>query len=102
MRITTLTLIASAFLMLVACKQEDEVQITIYPEVINAGYIGNGAEWDPYDEAESWGATVSEEDWQTLFKRLDYMKMGYVRCMINSPYRYYDAAAGTYDKNRNH
>ncbi|MDD3507290.1 MAG: hypothetical protein PHY27_02555 [Parabacteroides sp.] len=101
MRITTLTLIASAFLMLVACKQEDEVQITIYPEVINAGYIGNGAEWDPYDEAESWGATVSEEDWQTLFKRLDYMKMGYVRCMINSPYRYYDAAAGTYDKNRN-
>ena len=43
-----------------------------------------------YDEAESWGASVSDEDWQKLFKRLDFMRMGYVRCMINSPFRYYD------------
>lgn len=89
------------FLLTTTSKKKDEVQITIYPEVINAGYIGNGAEWDPYDEAEAWGASVSDKDWETLFKRLDFMKMRYVRCMINSPYRYYDSATGKYDKTRN-
>lgn len=29
------------------------------------------------------------------------MKPQYIRCMINSPYRYYDAATGKYDKTRN-
>lgn len=29
------------------------------------------------------------------------MRMGYVRCMINSPFRYYDAKTGSYDKTRN-
>jgi hypothetical protein len=78
-----------------------QIDITVTGRVLNAGYIGNGAEWDPYDEAESWGASVSDEDWAKLFKRVDFMKMKYVRCMINSPYRYYDAKTGTYDKTRN-
>ena len=29
------------------------------------------------------------------------MKPQYIRCMINSPYRYYDSETGTYDKTRN-
>lgn len=84
-----------------ACTRKEVVTITISPEVVNAGYIGNGAEWDPYDEAESWGASVSDEDWETLYKRLDFMKPQYVRCMINSPFRYYDPVTCTYDKTRN-
>ena len=78
-----------------------ELDVCITSEIINAGYIGNGAEWDPYDEAEAWGSAISDEDWETLFKRVSFMKMPYVRCMINSPYRYFDAATGTYDKKRN-
>lgn len=84
-----------------ACTRKEVVDITVTPEVVNAGYIGNGAEWDPYDEAEAWGASVSDEDWATLYKRLDFMKPQYVRCMINSPFRYYDPATGAYDKTRN-
>ncbi|MBD8388551.1 hypothetical protein [Dysgonomonas sp. BGC7] len=80
---------------------KDELQITVSSDIINAGYIGNGVEWDPYDEAEAWGSSISEADWQKLFKRLDFMRMGYVRCMINSPFRYYDAKTGKYDKTRN-
>lgn len=80
---------------------KDKLNITITSKVINAGYIGNGAQWDPYDEAGSWGAEISDKDWEILFKRIDFMKMRYVRCMINSPYRYYDAAIGKYDKTRN-
>ncbi len=80
---------------------KDELQITVSSDIINAGYIGNGVEWDPYDEAEAWGSSISEADWQKLFKRLDFMRMGYVRCMINSPFRYYDAKTRKYDKTRN-
>lgn len=96
-----MTLLASLLLAITACSKKEEVTITVSPEVINAGYIGNGAEWDPYDEAKAWGASVSDKDWEKLFKRLDFMKMQYVRCMINSPYVYYDAATGSYDKTRN-
>jgi len=80
---------------------KDKLNITVTSEVINAGYIGNGAQWDPYDEAGSWGAELSDKDWEVLFKRVDFMKMRYVRCMINSPYRYFDTSIKKYDKTRN-
>jgi len=80
---------------------KNNIMINISPEVINAGYIGNGAQWDPYDEALSWGSDVSDKDWETIFRRIDFMKMNYVRCMINSPYTYFDATTGKYDKTRN-
>ena len=98
-----INLILSALLLGLAsaCTQKEVVTVTISPEVANAGYIGNGAEWDPYDEAGAWGSSVSDEDWETLYKRLDFMKPQYVRCMINSPFRYYDPETGKYDKTRN-
>jgi hypothetical protein len=77
------------------------VEVEISNEVVNPDYIGNGVEWDPYDEAELWGSSISDADWDTLFKRLDFMRPQYVRCMINSPFRYYDANTGQYDKTRN-
>lgn len=95
-----LLLTALAF-ALSSCCGSRTLEIVVSDEVANAGYIGNGAEWDPYDEAESWGSAVSEEDWAKLYERLDYMRMGYVRCMINSPFRYYDAETGSYDRERN-
>lgn len=82
-------------------SEEDVVSVNVRSEIINAGYIGNGVEWDPYDEAESWGVPVSDKDWEKLFKRVDFMKMPYVRVMINSPYRYFDKSTGRYDKTRN-
>ena len=88
--------------LVTACQQSKEgVTVTVTPHVINSGYIGNGAEWDPYDEAEDWGTSVSDDDWNTLYKRLDFMRPQYVRCMINSPFRYYVKETGTYDKTRN-
>lgn len=96
-------LIAGCCIMsgLMACQQRDTIAINVSSEIINSGYVGNGAEWDPYDEAESWGFPVSDADWETLYKRLDFMRPQYIRCMINSPFRYYDSESGMYDKNRN-
>ncbi len=93
--------IALSMVILSCSAPKEELQITVSSDIINADYIGNGVEWDPYDEAEAWGSSISEADWQKLFKRLDFMRMGYVRCMINSPFRYYDAETGKYDKTRN-
>lgn len=92
----------AAFFLFTACKPgETGTIITVDNQIISSGYIGNGAEWDPYDEAEAWGSKISEEDWQKLFRRLDFMKPQYVRCMINSPWRYYDAQTGGYNPERN-
>jgi len=84
-----------------SCSKYDVVEVEISNEVVNPDYIGNGVEWDPYDEAELWGSSISDADWNLLFKRLDFMRPQYVRCMINSPFRYYDANTGQYDKTRN-
>lgn len=81
-----------------ACHSSSDniVSLTVSEEVINSSYIGNGVEWDPYDEAEAWGSKISDEDWDKLFSRLDYMRPAYVRCMINSPYHYYEYSTGNY------
>ena len=96
-------LIASVAISLLtaSCSKHDVVEVEVSNEVVNPDYIGNGVEWDPYDEAEFWGSRISDEDWDLLFKRLDFMRPQYVRCMINSPFRYYDANTGQYDKTRN-
>ena len=62
-------------LMMVCCQKADIV-IKVTDKVINSDYIGNGAEWDPYDEAISWGSDISEEDWNVLFERIGPMGMG--------------------------
>ena len=80
-------------------RREERLQVMVRDNVINAGYLGNGVEWDPYDEAPSWGSPVSDEDWEKLFSRLDEMRPGFVRCMINSPFLYYDD--GKFDRERN-
>lgn len=95
MEIKSLLAALSMSALLAGCCT-DKVDVT--SEVINPGYVGNGIEWDPYDEAASWGCQISDEDWQKIFDRLDYMKPQYVRCMINSRYVYYDAGTGKYDR----
>lgn len=87
-------------LLLTACAGTG-LSVQVSDEVISSDYMGNGAEWDPYDEAISWGADVSDEDWDVLFGRVDAMGMGYVRCMINSPFLYWDTESGSYDRTRN-
>ena len=84
-------LVAAAMLLAVACSRPVEVRVS--QEVINPCYLGNGVEWDPYDEAVSWGHDLTEADWDTLYARLDYMNPQYVRCMINSPFTYYTGSS---------
>ncbi|MBO5815836.1 MAG: hypothetical protein J6R30_06985 [Bacteroidales bacterium] len=86
--------------LLTGCRTAD-LEVKVTDNIINQNYIGNGVEWDPYDEAIAWGADLSEDDWTVLSERVGSMRMGYVRCMINSPFLYWDASSRTYDKTRN-
>ena len=88
-----------ACLLLAVSACSDKVGLTLTEEVINPCYLGNGVEWDPYDEAASWGRPLSDEDWNTLYARLDYMRPQYVRCMINSPFTYYDGKGFDHERN---
>ena len=56
-------------LLLASCREADVV-LKVTDQVINSDYIGNGAEWDPYDEAIVWEADLSDEDWNELFARV--------------------------------
>ncbi len=95
-------LIILPFLICAGCKsKEHDLTITVSNEVITEGFAGNGAQWDAYPEAESWGSKVSEDDWQKLYTRVDFMRPGFIRCLINSPYNYFDPSTGKYDKSRN-
>lgn len=91
---------AIASIILDACSTANVTDINICDDVTNYGYIGNGVEWDPYDEAALWGCEISDNDWNELFRRLDVMQPQYVRCMINSPFSYWNAETQTYDRNR--
>ena len=70
--------------------------------ISNTGYIGNGAQWDPYSlDYGSGHVDISQADWEKIYSRLDYMKPQYVRCMINSPFTYFNAETGKYERDRN-
>lgn len=65
---------------------EQDVIITIDTEtVLNDCYIGNGAQWDPYQLDYGKGKlTISEADWEKLYDRLDFMCPQFIRIMINT------------------
>ena len=96
-----LSVLFSVFLFLSCNSNKKEILIDIQKDVINANYFGNGAQWDPYCEAELWGAPMTEKEWEIVFKRVGFMKMSLVRCMINSPLRYYNTIDGSYNRDRN-
>ena len=89
MKTCSVLLLSAIGLAWLATSCDKRIELTVTDEVINPYYLGNGVEWDPYDEAVSWGCPLSESEWDTLYARLDYMQPQYVRCMINSPFTYF-------------
>ncbi|MBV5343283.1 hypothetical protein JZU68_06620, partial [bacterium] len=61
-------------------------EVSIHSDIIiNESYIGNGAQWDPYQQ--NYGSVelkISDSDWQKLYARLDFMRPQFMRVMINT------------------
>ena len=66
MKISAILLLSVISLAWLATACDKRVELTVTEEVINPNYLGNGVEWDPYDEAISWGCPLSESEWETL------------------------------------
>lgn len=81
------------------CSSEERLQVSVTDTVLQSGYLGNGVEWDPYDEVPGWGVELSEEDWHTLAARMDFMRPGFVRCMVGGQNLYWNE--GRYEPERN-
>jgi len=73
--------------LLISCSQKEPdavVSIDIHT-IINDSYIGNGAQWDPYQLDYGKGRLeISEADWEKLYERLDFMRPQFIRIMINT------------------
>lgn len=67
-------------------SQNGQTEVTINTnDVINKSYIGNGAEWDPYQL--NYGKVkfkAKDIDWVKLYDRLDFMRPQFMRVMINT------------------
>ncbi len=70
-------------------------------QIINDNYIGNGVQWDPYPQAyKYWGEPISDQDWEKLYKRLDYMKPSFMRVVYGSFDKYASDDADNYDQDK--
>jgi hypothetical protein len=101
MKSASIVLLFNLIMISGCCREKHGINVTVTKEVISTDYIGNGAQWDAYPEAEQWGSSISDADWHKLYKRLDFMKPDFIRCLINSPFNYYDIKNSKYDKTRN-
>lgn len=73
-------------IMVTGCKAIADATVTVDGKtIVTQSYIGNGAQWDPYqlDYGEK-KLTISAADWQKLYIRLDFMKPQFMRVMINT------------------
>lgn len=73
-------------------EKYDTSALTITSEVVVPSFLGNGPQWGGYDIVPQWtgNETLSTEDWNTIFKRLDFMRPQFIRMMISASWTYYD------------
>jgi hypothetical protein len=58
-------------------------------QILEKSYIGNGVQWSAYPSFD-----ISEKSWQRVFERVDFMKLNFIRLMVNA-----NAYCITYPKN---
>ncbi|MCS3201932.1 hypothetical protein [Candidatus Bacteroides intestinigallinarum] len=60
--------------------------LLVTQKVLTNSYLGNGPQWGGYDIVNAWtgNATLSEQDWNTLFKRVSFMRPSLIRIMVSS------------------
>ena len=84
-----------ALLMLGGCQSSSDGQTDGDPSEVNVmrsqsqvlvnSFIGNGPQWGGYDIVPSWTGqeTLSDAEWNTLFKRVSFLRPGLGRTMAS-------------------
>ncbi|BDD02170.1 hypothetical protein PEPS_44500 (plasmid) [Persicobacter psychrovividus] len=87
-----LALMVAGGLAFGGCNNETDLpnpaaNLSMNSKVVSTDFIGNGAQWGGYEMASKWlngQESLSEADWATLFKRIDFMRPPFLRIMFNS------------------
>lgn len=64
--------------------------LIISDDILVQSFVGNGFQWGGYDILEAWtgSPTLSVEDWNLLFERVQFMRPSLVRIMIAPGWNY--------------
>ena len=64
--------------------------LTIKNSIITSSFVGNGVQWGGYDALNYWtgSPTLSQSDWDKLFKRVRFMRPPLVRIMVSAGWNY--------------
>lgn len=97
---TILTLLASGCRKDAPAEVSEKNMMTITSDVVMDSFVGNGPQWGGYDilKALTGKSTLSEEDWNTLFSRVSFMRPGYMRIMVSNGWNY--VVNGVYDPSK--
>lgn len=98
--------VVTAFAVLVSCGCANNLKTSTNDatavvsvdadEIINTGYIGNGAQWDPYSLDYGNGPVeISDSDWEKIYSRLDHMRPAFIRMMQNTVSKVRDGVLDT-------
>lgn len=73
-------------------SQADANTLLVKSSVLTQSYLGNGPQWGGYDIVEAWtgNPSLSEADWNTLFKRVSFMRPSLMRIMVSQGWNYMD------------
>ncbi|WP_300433974.1 cellulase family glycosylhydrolase [Christiangramia sp.] len=98
-RIIYISLISSNVLLFIGCDKKSSNSssevIGLLPNKIispSSDFIGGGVEWSAYPHADAeeaeWGLLMTEDKWNTVFERLDFMQPKIVRVLDQANWRY--------------
>jgi hypothetical protein len=88
-----LFVVSALFMNSCSQKSKDGIKFTIDPsKAITNQFLGNGVQWSAYPHADSedaeWGLLMTDERWQQVFDRLDFMQPRIVRVIDQANWRY--------------
>jgi len=97
-RLFTLVFCAFTTLLLNSCRSiinpKERLSISfLKSEKLDFPFIGHGVQWSAYPHADSneaeWGFLMTDEKWNELYKRLDYLNPNIIRVMDMASWRYF-------------
>lgn len=75
--------LSAAVLFIVACSISafsQPFKIEVFAnQVLEKSYIGNGVQWSAYPSRD-----ISEKSWERVFRRTDFMKLNFIRLMVDA------------------
>ncbi len=77
-----------------ACTPDHSIKVVADSnQIVSDPIIGAGVQWSAYPHADSetaeWGPLMTDEKWNEVYRRLDYIKPNIIRVMDQASWRYF-------------